>query len=196
MSEPRLFTATLLQPPISNTLGKAGAQCAPRKCDCGSCPLARCSLHCADGAGSASAPLPGGRARWRRGGRTRPHRHRQSSAGGGQSRRHGGRRQRQGEERRGSPGLAAVATLPHDPCPSQAGFLLLPGVEGMMGVTCMGWMCHLPAAVVDSAALASLCPTTVQSWPGFPLRSLCSWLRGWFLGRALKTTCIQVLKKA
>lgn len=62
MSELWLFTAPLLQPPISNTLGKAGAQCAPRKCDCGSCPLARCSLHCADGAGSASAPLPGGRA--------------------------------------------------------------------------------------------------------------------------------------
>lgn len=43
-----------------------------------------------------------------------------------------GDRERQGEERRGSPGLA---TLLNDPCPSQESFLLLPGLEGAMGTS-------------------------------------------------------------
>nr|XP_041576226.1 uncharacterized protein LOC121470965 [Taeniopygia guttata] len=87
--------------------------------------------------------------------------------GRGQSWRHGGQRQRQGEEKRGSPGLAAVATLPNDPCPSQECFLLLPGVEGVMGasparagcVTCqLLWLTvlrlHLRVPQLSTAGLA------------------------------------------
>lgn len=39
MSELQLFMAPLIQPPVSDTLSKVGAQCAPRKCGCRVLPL-------------------------------------------------------------------------------------------------------------------------------------------------------------
>lgn len=171
VSEPLLFTALLLQPPVSDTLGEVGAGCAPRKCDCWVLPLGlvlavRCRWSWQN-LGCAAWRVT----RWRRG-------RQDSSSAGGAGRGDRAEAGRDGDgERSGSPWAGCSLCPPCcSPAPARRAFSSFPRGGWSNGlVTYKGRTCHPQAAPVGAAVLGSMCPATLQvmcsvwAWPGFSL---------------------------